>query len=77
VEISYDEKDDILFIRFNREPIVEDVSCGRNANIGMTAHGIGQITILDAEASNLLPIHLSPVLKPVLRFDRPLRAASG
>ena len=77
MEISYDEKDDILFIRFNSEPIVEDVSYGWNVNIGVTAHGIGQITILDARAADLIPIHLSPDLKPALKFDRPPHAAQG
>ncbi|MDW7711337.1 MAG: DUF2283 domain-containing protein [Deferrisomatales bacterium] len=60
MEIAYDEKDDILFIRFSREPIVEEVSHGWNVNLGMTAHGIGQITILDAGEANLMPIHIPP-----------------
>ncbi len=48
MDIRYDEKEDILFIRFSDEAIVRDVSHGWNVNVGMTAKGIGQITILDA-----------------------------
>jgi hypothetical protein len=29
-------------------------------NVAMTENGIGQITVLDAKASNLLPIYLPP-----------------
>jgi hypothetical protein len=35
---------------------------GWNDNVGMTAKGIGQISILDAKASDLLPIHIPPEL---------------
>ncbi|MHB8763320.1 MAG: DUF2283 domain-containing protein [Deferrisomatales bacterium] len=77
MEISYDEKDDILFIRFNDEPIVQDVSYGWNVNIGMTARDIGQVTLLDAREAEFLPIHLSPELRPALRFDRPPSVAAG
>lgn len=62
MDIRYDEKEDILFIRFSDEKVVRDVSHGWNVNVGMTAKGIGQITILDAKASDLLPIHISPKL---------------
>ena len=62
MDIRYDEKEDILFIRFSDEAIVRDVSHGWNVNVGMTAKGIGQITILDATASDLLPIHIPPEL---------------
>ena len=48
MEISYDETEDILFIRFNDEPIVRDISYGWHVNVGMTETGIGQITILEA-----------------------------
>jgi pterin-4a-carbinolamine dehydratase len=63
MEISYDEAEDILFIRFNHEPIVRDISYGWHVNVGMTEHGIGQITVLDAKAANLLPIYLPPIAK--------------
>ena len=58
MKIDYDEKEDILFIQFNDEAIVKDVSYGWNVNIGMTANGIGQISILEAKASGLLPLQL-------------------
>ena len=38
------------------------MSHGWNVNVGMTAKGIGQITILDAKGSNLLPIDIPPEL---------------
>lgn len=62
MDIRYDEKEDILFIRFSDEQVVRDVSHGWNVNVGMTAKGIGQITILDAKASDLLPIRIPPEL---------------
>ncbi|MGH8756035.1 MAG: DUF2283 domain-containing protein, partial [Burkholderiales bacterium] len=55
MDIKYDAKEDILFILFNNEKIVKDISYGWNVNVGMTSKGIGQITVLDAKASNLLP----------------------
>ncbi len=58
MDITYDEKEDILFIRFNNEPILRDISYGWNVNVGITARGIGQITILEAKTAGLLPINL-------------------
>ncbi len=58
MEISYDEMDDILFIRFNNEPIIKDISYNWNVNVGITSQGIGQMTILDAKAANLLPLDI-------------------
>lgn len=58
MKIDYDEKEDILFIRFTQEPIIKDVSYGWNVNIGVTEHGIGQITILDAKQDGLLPLQV-------------------
>jgi uncharacterized protein YuzE len=59
MKIDYDEKEDVLFIRFRDEPVIKDVSYGWNVNVGITEHGIGQITILDAEADGLLPLQIS------------------
>ncbi|MFZ1640213.1 MAG: DUF2283 domain-containing protein [Candidatus Contendobacter sp.] len=56
MQITYYEDDDILFIKFNDEPIVRDVSHGWNVNIGYTVRGIGEITLLDAKSAGLLPI---------------------
>jgi hypothetical protein len=61
MEIVYDEVEDILFIRFNHELIIRDISYGWHVNVGMTASGIGQITILEAKAHHCLPIHLPPM----------------
>jgi len=58
MEIDYSEEDDLLFIRFNHEPVVKDISYGWNVNIGMTERGIGQLTILDAKADGLLPLQI-------------------
>jgi hypothetical protein len=60
MQISYDEVEDILFIQFNSDPIVRDISYGWHVNVAMTENGIGQITVLDANASNLLPVYLPP-----------------
>lgn len=61
MEISYDEVEDILFIRFNQEPIIRDISYGWHINVGMTENGIGQITILEAKSHNCLPLHLPTI----------------
>lgn len=58
MRIDYDEKEDVLFISFSNEPIIKDVSYGWNVNLGITEHGIGQITILDAKADGLLPLQV-------------------
>lgn len=58
MKIDYDEKEDLLFIQFDRAPVVRDISYGWNVNVGMTARGIGQITILDAKADGLLPLEI-------------------
>lgn len=56
MRIKYDERDDILFIEFSKEPIVKDVSHGWNVNIGYAANGIAEITILDAKTSGYWPL---------------------
>ncbi|MBF0098688.1 MAG: DUF2283 domain-containing protein [Magnetococcales bacterium] len=58
MNIDYDAQEDILFIRFSQDPVERDISYGWNVNVGMTANGIGQITILDAKADGLLPLRL-------------------
>ncbi len=60
MEIDYDENEDILFIRFSKDKIIKDISYGWNVNVGFTERGIGQITILDADAAGLLPLHVKP-----------------
>ena len=61
MQISYHEADDILFIKFNEDKIVREASYGWNVNISYTEHGIGEITILDAQADGLLPIVVDKV----------------
>jgi uncharacterized protein YuzE len=58
MKLEYDEKEDVLFISFSKEPVIKDVSYGWNVNVGVTEHGIGQITILDAVADGLLPLRI-------------------
>ena len=56
MKITYDDQDDILCIEFSKEPIVKDVSHGWNVNIGYTAKGIAEITVLDAKAAGYWPL---------------------
>jgi hypothetical protein len=56
VRIEYDNQDDILHIAFSGNPIVRDVSYGWNVNIGYSAQGIAEITVLDAKAAGYWPI---------------------
>jgi uncharacterized protein YuzE len=56
MRIKYDDQDDILHIEFSKEPIVKDVSHGWNVNVGYTANGIAEITILDAKAADYWPL---------------------
>ena len=56
MRIKYDNQDDILHIEFSKEPIVKDVSHGWNVNVGYAAHGIAEITILDAKAAGYWPL---------------------
>jgi len=60
MEIFYDETEDVLFIRFSSDRIIQDISYGWNVNVGITEKGIGQITVLDADAAGLLPLHVKP-----------------
>lgn len=56
MQITYYEEDDILFIKFNDEPITREMSQGWNINISYTAQGVGEITLLEAKAIGLWPI---------------------
>ncbi|MCF8004966.1 MAG: DUF2283 domain-containing protein [Chromatiaceae bacterium] len=62
MKIVYDQDDDILFIEMSKEPIVRDESLSWNLNIGYTADGIGEITILDAQKSGLYPLQIERVV---------------
>lgn len=52
MDISYDEVEDILFIHLSHDPIIRDISYGWHVNVGMTATGIGQITILETNGKS-------------------------
>ncbi len=56
MRIVYDNQDDILHIAFSGNPVVRDVSYGWNVNIGYSAQGIAEITVLDAKAAGYWPI---------------------
>jgi len=38
------------------ELVIKDISYGWNVTAGMTKHGLGQITVLDAEKDGVLPL---------------------
>ncbi len=65
MRIKYDELDDILHIEFSNEPIIKDVSHGWNVNIGYTATGIAEITILNAKADGYWPLENAKDLLPL------------
>jgi uncharacterized protein YuzE len=62
MKIVYYEEDDILFMELAKGEIVRDESLSWNVNIGYTADGIGEITILDAQKSGVYPLQIERVL---------------
>lgn len=74
MRIEYDATEDILFIKFNNEAVQKDVSYGWNVHAGMTKHGIGQISILNAKKDHLLPIQLP---KQIAKISAGKRTLSG
>ncbi len=62
MKIVYYEVDDILFIELAKGEIVRDESASWNVNIGYTADGIGEITILDAQKSGIYPLQIERVV---------------
>lgn len=67
MEMKYDEVEDVLVLRFTDEPLLKDISYGWNVLIAMTHSGIGQVTVLDAKQSGLLPIMVDPKLLPSIQ----------
>ncbi len=65
MRIKYDEQEDILFIEFSKDPIVKDVSHSWNVNVGYSANGIAEITILDAKAAGYWPLENAKDLLPL------------
>jgi len=62
MKIVYYEEDDILFLEIAKGEIVLDESLSWNVNIGYTADGIGEITILDAQKNGIYPLQIERVL---------------
>jgi len=62
MKIVYYEEDDILFLEIAKGKIVRDESLSWNVNIGYTADGIGEITILDAQKNGIYPLQIERVL---------------
>jgi hypothetical protein len=62
MRIVYYEEDDILFVELSKGAILRDESVSWNANIGYTADGIGEITILDAQKSGIYPLQIERVV---------------
>jgi uncharacterized protein YuzE len=62
MKIVYYEEDDTLFIELSTGEILRDESVSWNVNIGYTADGIGEITILDAQKSGIYPLQIERVV---------------
>jgi len=62
MRIVYYEEDDILFIEFSKGTILRDESVGWKINLGYTADGVGEITILDAQKSGIYPLQIERVV---------------
>ncbi|MCC6211074.1 MAG: DUF2283 domain-containing protein [Burkholderiales bacterium] len=63
MRISYDEKEDTLYIRFSDEPVTRDESLNWNVHVGYSAEGIREITILEAKKRGYLPLKIDDGLK--------------
>ena len=76
--MKYDDVEDVLVLRFSNEPLLKDISYGWNVLVAMTHNGIGQVTILDAKESGLLPIMVDPKLLPNIQAQyEPMTQASA
>lgn len=62
MRIAYYEQDDILFIEILKGTVVRDESVTWNVNVGYTAEGLGEITILDARKSGIYPLQIERVV---------------
>ncbi len=63
MNIGYNEKDDILYIRFSDEPVTRDESLNWNVHVGFSEAGVREITILDAKKKGYLPLKIDDALK--------------
>jgi uncharacterized protein YuzE len=62
MRIVYYKEDDILFIEFSKGAIQRDESVGWNIDLGYTADGAGEITILDAQKIGIYPLQIERVV---------------
>jgi uncharacterized protein YuzE len=62
MRIAYYEQDDILFIEISKGTVVRDESASWNVNVGYTAEGLGEITILEARKSGIYPLQIERVV---------------
>jgi hypothetical protein len=65
MKLVYYEEDDIRFMEFSKGSILGDESVSWNVNIGYTADGLGEITILDAQKSGIYPLQIERVVDEV------------
>jgi hypothetical protein len=65
MRIACYEQDDILFIEILQGTVVRDESVSWNVNVGSTAEGLGEITILDARKSGIYPLQIERVVADV------------
>jgi uncharacterized protein YuzE len=64
MKATYHPDDDILYLRFNDKQIVREESHGWNLNMAYAADGdVVEMTVLDAKASGLYPIHTDETRK--------------
>lgn len=65
MKIVYYKKDDTLFIEFSKRATLRDESVSWNVNIGYTAEGLGEVTILDAKKCWIYPLQIERVVDDV------------
>jgi hypothetical protein len=56
-------------IQFNQQPIISAILHSPQEKVGITDQGVGQITILAAQATGLLPVYVTP--KGFFKKDKP------
>lgn len=79
MKIVYDKQDDILLLQFYDGPIMTEIT-HNNIKLRFTSQGLGQIMIVQAAASGLLPIYVKPkklFKKLKLLTTEAVKSASG
>jgi hypothetical protein len=61
MRVAYNEQRDTLFIEISQGTVVRDESVSWNVNVGYTAEGLGEITILDPEERGSYPLRIERV----------------